>query len=707
MGIRELLQQEEAKERQAEAKKKQAEQVKKKQEKWYWKWAITRWKEELKSLPWRIREAGMKTHQYQEKIKKETVAWKSSFWQTATRTWLNIAWNVFDVGWELVMSWLKIATPESAQKKVKETVQAVANMDVVKSWVKNYQEFAKKNPSTALDIWLVTRSSDIIPWWVAIKWWKKVVEWVSKATKFATSPVMDTMSKIKTSLNEKDLYNAWKEKIADIMKEREKAKIQKQETKLDDTIWQVIQADKWERQAAKETFKQIDTEWVKTYTDLEKKITEKKQAIVKQQDELLQKETGLYWLDDTYKNIETVLWNKQVNYVKNAIDDIKKTIDNVWDFEVYNQKVFWKEKTLWDMINKVENNTANLEDLNDLARYYNGEFKNKIYDKKWNPKDNIQAERYETNRKWIKEFVRDFMPNEDLKQLDLDYSNIANTERLIKNVNKQINKLQQKIKKRWIIESTWRYIAKWFDLMSWGLIRWFLTGLLPSNIWNKIFDSIGIENALKWNLKIINKLLKKKDLNIKDLENIKVWKSWVNTNTNDYNLAKQLINDYNTIEELDQLKLDIKDLGHSKEKELLNMLEQKKNWINEINDIKQNEKDFIKDYYGKDLIASYNVIAQRLADIKTTKWHWKFDQIEQLAKTDQWFKNFYDNAKEYIDKMWLEQEKTINDILDDLIDLKWLPKSTIIKKDYRTKAQKNEDRINKINKRIENKHQKL
>jgi len=40
------------------------------------------------------------------------------------------------------------------------------------------------------------------------------------------------------------------------------------------------------------------------------------------------------------------------------------------------------------------------------------------------------------------------MPNEDLKQLDLDYSNIANTERLIKNVNKQINKLQQKIKKR-------------------------------------------------------------------------------------------------------------------------------------------------------------------------------------------------------------------------------------------------------------------
>jgi len=34
------------------------------------------------------------------------------------------------------------------------------------------------------------------------------------------------------------------------------------------------------------------------------------------------------------------------------------------------------------MINKVENNTANLEDLNDLARYYNGEFKNKIYDKK-------------------------------------------------------------------------------------------------------------------------------------------------------------------------------------------------------------------------------------------------------------------------------------------------------------------------------------
>ena len=171
-----------------------------------------------------------------------------------------------------------------------------------------------------------------------------------------------------------------------------------------------------------------------------------KKNIIALQDNLLQKEWWQYWLSNTEKVIDTALWPKKVNYVANAINDIKREIDEIWSFEDYNRQLFWKNRTLWDVIVKIENNTASLEDINDLARYYNGNFRDKIYTKTWEPKNSTLAWQYETNRKWVKDFVREQLPTDELKQLDMQYSNIAETKRLIEKVNEWVNKLEQKIK---------------------------------------------------------------------------------------------------------------------------------------------------------------------------------------------------------------------------------------------------------------------
>jgi len=102
----------------------------------------------------------------------------------------------------------------------------------------------------------------------------------------------------------------------------------------------------------------------------------------------------------------------------------------------------------------------------------------------------------------------------------MNYSNITETKKLLNKVNEWINKLEQKIKDRWLLEKWARTLAKWVDVVSMWTIRWFFTWLLPSNIWNKINNFIDIQWNLSNHLKNINKLLEKKDLNLNDINTL-------------------------------------------------------------------------------------------------------------------------------------------------------------------------------------------
>lgn len=435
-------------------------------------------------------------------------------------TWLKTAWSIIWAWFDVVWEWIGFVTPDivknaltGAGKKIWETTPDTVKektVSAIQQWWEVYSKFKKENPFLADALEWSWNIASLLPIWK----WAQVVPKLAPAFKSSW-----------------EVIAKWWELV--------KSKIITPKN-LEKEVWKVIQWETKNIKPAIETLKIVDTKWVKTYNDLLWKVWEKQKNIVALQDNLLQKETWKYWVKNTNKQIQTALWEKQVNYVKNSLDDIKREIETVWDFESYNKKLLWKDKTLWDTIKRIEDWDASLEDLNDIARYYNSEFRDKIYTTQWVPKNSEVAWKYETNRKWIKEFVREQLSTKELKDLDLQYSNIAETKKLISKINEWVNKLEQKFKDRWIGYKIVSWTLKVADTISLWWVRALKNYFITSNIWSKINNLMDIQNDLSKNLKTIEKLLNKKDLNKTDLLNLNnnLPKNANITNSNIFNTIK-------------------------------------------------------------------------------------------------------------------------------------------------------------------------
>lgn len=473
-------------------------------------------------------------------IKDNFVWWIERIWNAgewiADWTYDPIEWLMRWAQWALnsataiatwpVQKWVETIiknTPDQIKETIGDIASPIVNnvTDFYNNRTKNDKRFIS-NLWVLWDIWLNVAWIKLSP--KAISKGKNIIKKVDSKIVNTTKPILDKTKPIV----DKALPLPIKNKIEDIKikntnKKQELILKNKEEAlnQLNNTTWRVIQWKIDDIKPAVESFKILDTKWVNNYKDLDIKIKTKEKDIIKLQDKLLQNDKRNYGLNNTKQTIKTPMWDKNINYIENAINDIKREIDNAWSFTDYNNKMFDKNTSLWEVIKKVENWKATLEDLNDLARYYNSQFKKKIYTKKWDPKDTILAEKYETNRTWLKEFIRKELPTNELKNLDLQYSNLADTQKLVWNMVEAITKLEQKLRKRWPVEKLW-YIA-WTaadKITGWGL-KWVISSLTPSNMWNKINNVIDINNELSKNLKKINKLLNKDVITIKDLQPFK------------------------------------------------------------------------------------------------------------------------------------------------------------------------------------------
>lgn len=68
------------------------------------------------------------------------------------------------------------------------------------------------------------------------------------------------------------------------------------------------------------------------------------------------------------------------------------------------------------------------------------------------PKTSVSSELYESQRKAIKDFVRDKMPDDIVKNLDQQYSQISNTRTWVEKMAEKVNALTQKTKKKGFLE---------------------------------------------------------------------------------------------------------------------------------------------------------------------------------------------------------------------------------------------------------------
>jgi len=269
---------------------------------------------------------------------------------------------------------------------------------------------------------------------------------------------------------------------------------------LNDLIYKASQATKAEDlKAFKDSISLIDTAKMGTYNDLSNAFGKKIWVLSTKVDDMLST-TPKYNLDD----LITTVWKRQTNYVKSSIDDLKK----VWAKE-NDLEFLAKVDELEDIVKWSE------KDINDLARFYGTKFKQKSFSKTtWEPLSSVTASRFENNRAWLKELVRNKNGNKALKEIDLQISELYTARWLTDKMWKSVQKLFNKTIKRWPLAWIWKGTIQLVNALSLWYVWWALSALwLQSNVGKKIYDVLSIQKNLNKTLKQIDRMEKMLDWN--------------------------------------------------------------------------------------------------------------------------------------------------------------------------------------------------
>ena len=232
---------------------------------------------------------------------------------------------------------------------------------------------------------------------------------------------------------------------------------------------------------------------IKKYSDLEKVIKKTERQIVSEENQLLKQfpEKIKDW-----KTTQTVkwLWDQAEDITRDYLDDWIKLLKK------YNKNDPAALKELEMLENTKNTQWLTRLEAKDLARKLTTKLSKKFYNSNDELRNSMSAESYEDIRRWIQNAVRDRLPDGTLKNLDLEYSNLKTFEWLTDDMAEKVNTLTQKIKELWPIEKLWRKVWDVINRVTGKGIKWLVEKFLPSNMWNKINNSIDMEIELSKNL---------------------------------------------------------------------------------------------------------------------------------------------------------------------------------------------------------------
>jgi len=276
-------------------------------------------------------------------------------------------------------------------------------------------------------------------------------------------------------------------------------------SQVDDAVRKVVQAKKpREVSAARDALAELDTRGVETYKDLANAIEDKTSVLISKQNELLgETAKELHSVESLQK--ATKVGNKTVktDFITKALDDLEELYAKTSDPENYT-RILEAKRIL-------ETRGISGKEVNDLAREYGREFGNKAFTSQDVPRTSVNSVSFENTRGGLKETSRGLMKDDAVKLLDEEISNLITTERLVKKMVESVDQLNAKVVSRGVTETIGRGIGKVvsgaFDTFTLGLGRGIISSIRPSNLGLKTMNSLGIQKALKKNLKQAKKLL--------------------------------------------------------------------------------------------------------------------------------------------------------------------------------------------------------
>lgn len=460
--------------------------------KWFYEWTTTRFPDMYKNIQ-RIGREELQSDSVWERLKG---VGKSVIWEPIAMLW----WIIGDTfaGW---LEWLYKGFTSKTERKVvdrevKKTMEWIIKQKPAQDILMAYDSMGEKQKQEFDDLMRYAMGALDMAWlWI----WAKPVTQGTKALAKTAQETLEQGTKTATKQIDNIIDGIWK-----TMEERAINQGKKVTEKADNIVGQIIQWKTDDIKPALNIFKTIDTKGTKTYSQLSDILEKEWKNTIKHQDEVLSQHNWVFKPDDTIITTtvgETTIKQSPVKKAINQLDELYSKIDDPFE-----------QAKIKELDNKFTKSGLTTKELNDLARKYNSEFGDKAFSKvTWDPLTSINAQAFENNRKAIKEFVRNVLPDDTSRMLDKKYSDIVSTKKLVDNMVEKVNTLQQKINERWLIEKLWRWISRIVDSMSWWLLRWAFTAVLPSNIGNKVLNSLDLEKALKKNLQQLDTVIKKID----------------------------------------------------------------------------------------------------------------------------------------------------------------------------------------------------
>lgn len=256
---------------------------------------------------------------------------------------------------------------------------------------------------------------------------------------------------------------------------------------------------------ASEALPLVDTKGVKTYEDLFKRITDTVDTKIAGVDKEFAKNATPMKLKNLTQTLESESGKAtaKVNYVRDALSQLNTLYKRTKDLP--------NQLKIQDLLKKARSVGLTPSEINQLARDYGTEFKAKGFSKVGQALTNISDQAYENTRKGLKEVARSFLTSEKARKLDKEASQLLTTQKLVKTMKERVAALEDRIKKRGILESAGRLIGEGVDLATGGLVKGFLTKFFPSNVGIKTMNSLDLERELTKNLNLLNRLNKSPD----------------------------------------------------------------------------------------------------------------------------------------------------------------------------------------------------
>lgn len=302
-----------------------------------------------------------------------------------------------------------------------------------------------------------------------------------------------------------------------------------QSSNIKKAVGQIVQGEKKDIKPALNTLNQIETKGVKNYSDLKSRIKDNVKVLSGGMKELLSSDETLRKLPELSNSVKVGDTVVKTNYIKQSLNDLAELYQ-----KTNNPTELQRVKNL---ITQSQKNGLSLVDINDIAKEYGTEFGKKAFSKLGEPLTGVNSVAYENTRKGVKTTLRGLLGDDRSRMIDKNISDHLNTLNLIEKMDKNSNKLLQKINERGLLEKAGSVVGKSVDLLSGHTLRGLAGGLFPSNVGLKTMNSLDMQNKIQKNLKIITKAEGLID---------KIGKAGKSTN-------KALLNTlYNTIRELDE-----------------------------------------------------------------------------------------------------------------------------------------------------------